>query len=426
MPAAKKNIIELLLTDNLEIPDYQRPYKWSAKNIEDLLTDISHAIDESNRYQSDYTYRIGSILLHDDKTTGKLYIVDGQQRVVSIALICLALNPEFHCRITDVKFTNEVTKKNISENLKFIRQWFSLKTQKEKNDLLNALGSIIEVIVITVNQQSEAFQLFDSQNSRGKSLYPHDLLKAFHLREMSNSLFEMEHAVKMWEEVEPSDIKDLFKEYLFPVCNWSLCRKSESFSEKHIDFFKGTTIDQAYTYALRAFRSAPYFQINEPFIAGEEFFNYVGHYLQLLLDLRRELARDYSYAQIRDILNNGNYNRSIGFRCCVSLFYCTLLCYFDRFHRFDRMAVIRLFTWAFMIRVDMEHLGFDSINKYAIGEWNQLYSNNIPMFSFISHARKHTDISNMSVACRRSQYNGKWNVLATQLLNLNGLENYGK
>ena len=31
MPAAKKNIIELLLTDNLEIPDYQRPYKWSAK-----------------------------------------------------------------------------------------------------------------------------------------------------------------------------------------------------------------------------------------------------------------------------------------------------------------------------------------------------------------------------------------------------------
>ena len=96
MPAAKKNIIELLQTDNLEIPDYQRPYKWSAKNIEDLLTDISHAIDESKRYQSDYKYRIGSILLHDDKTTGKLYIVDGQHRVVSIALICLAINPELH------------------------------------------------------------------------------------------------------------------------------------------------------------------------------------------------------------------------------------------------------------------------------------------------------------------------------------------
>ena len=312
MSASKRNITELLRTDNLDIPDYQRPYKWSVKNIEDLLTDISHAIDESKRHPYDYKYRIGTILLHKDKITGKLYIVDGQQRIISIALICLALNPEFRCRITDIKFTNDLTKKNIGDNLMFIRQWFSLKTQKEKDDLLNALDTIIEVIVITVDEQSEAFQLFDSQNSRGKSLYPHDLLKAFHLREMSNNLFEMEHAVKMWEDVEPSEIKDLFKDYLFPICNWSLCRKSESFSEKHIDFFKGTTLDQAYTYALRAFRSSPYFQINEPFIAGVEFFNYVEHYLQLLSDLRRELTWDDSYAQIRDILNNGNYHSCPG------------------------------------------------------------------------------------------------------------------
>lgn len=32
---------------------------------------------------------------------------------------------------------------------------------------------------------SEAFQFFDSQNARGKALYPHDLLKAYHLREMA-------------------------------------------------------------------------------------------------------------------------------------------------------------------------------------------------------------------------------------------------
>lgn len=426
MAAFKKTIKGLLLTDNLEIPDYQRPYKWSAKNIEDLLTDISHAIDESKRHSTDYKYRIGTILLHEDKTTGKLYIVDGQQRVISITLICIALNPDFRCRITDIKFTNETTKKNISDNFMFIRQWFSLKTQKEKDELLTALDTIIEVIVITVNEQSEAFQLFDSQNSRGKSLYPHDLLKAFHLREMSNNLFEMEHAVKMWEDVEPSEIKDLFKDYLFPVCNWSLCRKSESFSEKHIDFFKGTTLDQAYTYALRAFRSSPYFQINEPFIAGGEFFNYVGHYLQLLLDIRRELTRDDAYAQIRNVLNNGYFNRSTGFKYCVSLFYCALLCYFDRFHRFDRMAVTRLFTWAFMIRVDMEHLGFDSINKYAIGDKNQQYSNHIPMFSVISNARKHTDISNMSVVCGHIQSNDTWNELAKQLLILNGLDSYGE
>ena len=426
MSASKKSIMELLRTDNLEIPDYQRPYKWSAKNIEDLLTDISHAIDESKRYPSDYKYRIGTILLHEDKETNKLYIVDGQQRVISVALICLALDPDFRCRITDIKFTNEDTKKNISANLKFIKQWFSLTPPDVKMSFLSSLDTIIEVIVISVDEQSEAFQLFDSQNSRGKSLYPHDLLKAYHLREMSNNLFEMEHAVKMWEDVEPSEIKDLFKDYLFPICNWVQCRKSDAFSEKHIDFFKGTSLDDAYTYALRAFRSSPYYQINEPFIAGGEFFNYVEHYLQLLLDIQRELTRDDSYSEIWKILNNDGFKRSTGFKYCISLFFCALLCYFDRFHRFDRMAVIRLFTWAFMIRVDMEHLGFDSINKYAIGEWNQQYSNQVAMFSIIANARKHTDISNMSIVCRRNQGKDNWASLATNLLTLNGLENNGK
>ncbi len=426
MSATKKSILSLLQTGNLEIPDYQRPYKWSAKNIESLLTDISNAIDESKKYPSDYKYRIGTILLHKDKETQKLYIVDGQQRIISVALICLILNPDFKCGITDVKFTNDVSKKNISDNLKFIRRWFSLKPPEEKKSFIEAFDSIIEVIVITVNDQSEAFQLFDSQNSRGKSLYPHDLLKAYHLREMSNNLFEMEHAVKMWEDVEPSEIKDLFKDYLFPICNWAQCRKSDVFSEKYIDFFKGTSLDQSYTYALRAFSSSPFYQINEPFIAGGEFFNYVGHYHQLLMDIRRELTRENSYSEIRRIVNNDSYKRSTGFKYCVSLFYCALLCYFDRFNRFDKMAVIRLFTWAFMIRVDMEHLGFDSINKYAIGEWNSLYSNLIPMFSIITNARKHTDISNMSIVCRCNQNNESWNGLATELLNINGLCDYGE
>ena len=33
---------------------------------------------------------------------------------------------------------------------------------------------------------AEAFQLFDSQNNRGKSLEPHDLLKAYHLRQQDS------------------------------------------------------------------------------------------------------------------------------------------------------------------------------------------------------------------------------------------------
>ena len=48
-----KSINELLKMD-LDIPDYQRPYKWSIQNIEDLLTDITNAIADSERYRDGF------------------------------------------------------------------------------------------------------------------------------------------------------------------------------------------------------------------------------------------------------------------------------------------------------------------------------------------------------------------------------------
>ena len=40
--------VENILNYNLQIPNYQRPYKWTEKNIIELLEDINHAIKESN------------------------------------------------------------------------------------------------------------------------------------------------------------------------------------------------------------------------------------------------------------------------------------------------------------------------------------------------------------------------------------------
>ena len=99
------------------------------------------------------------------------------------------------------------------------------------------------------------------------------------------------------------------------------------------------------------------------------------------------------------------------------------MCYYDRFHNFDEMAVKKLFTWAMMIRVDVENLGFDSINKYAVGEQNNLYTNNVPMFTRIVNVRKHTDISNIKIVCLRDPDKAnaeKWNKLYIALKKING------
>lgn len=42
--------IDDLLKINLDIPNYQRPYKWQNKSIIDLLNDIAVAIDEYEKY----------------------------------------------------------------------------------------------------------------------------------------------------------------------------------------------------------------------------------------------------------------------------------------------------------------------------------------------------------------------------------------
>lgn len=414
MSAYKSSIYDLLSMDNLAIPDYQRPYKWTKRNINELLTDISKAIEEGQKYGDSYKYRIGTILIHNSQD-GKLYIVDGQQRIISIALVCLYLSPSFHSDLTNHYFSDDVSKQNIRDNYMFIQQWFTLQSDEEKNRFLEALKRIIEVIVITVDEESEAFQLFDSQNSRGKPLYPHDLLKAYHLREMTSSLSEMEHAVKKWEDEEPSEIKELFSDYIFPIYNWSKKTKTDTFSDLYIEVYKGADIKESYTYAMRAFKSSPFFQISEPFIAGNDFFEYVGRYIQMLRDIKKELEKNGDFSAIQEILSD----RSSGLKYCKTLFYCTLLSYYDRFHCFDKMAVLRLFTWSYMIRTDMQHLGYDTINKYAIGEYNAQYSNNLPVFSLIANARKHADISNLTIECNNNEKN--WSELSVKLLKLNGL-----
>ena len=44
-----KSIDELLEIQNLEVPSYQRPYKWSKKNIALLLQDIEDAIVQKKK-----------------------------------------------------------------------------------------------------------------------------------------------------------------------------------------------------------------------------------------------------------------------------------------------------------------------------------------------------------------------------------------
>lgn len=424
--------IDQLLKADLIIPDYQRPYKWTDKNITDLILDIQKSIEESRRYTS-FRYRIGTIILHKNENN-EYEIVDGQQRILSLLLLKLYLKANFECKLLNKKYSNKETQKNLHDNFKTISEWFSSVEKEDQKLFDNALQNILEVVVITVNKINEAFQLFDSQNTRGRALYPHDLLKAFHLREIHDK-YEMKKAVIKWESKDPKAIRELFDHYLYPLWSWAKCRKCGNFTTADIDIYKGIEANTGYTYAHRANKAMPYFLLTEPFISGVDFFEMVDHYMLMLHNIKEEIITNSNFGQLKLILTGKKEINSVeefdkacrssstGLNYARNLFFCALLCYYDRFHNFDLMAVKKLLTWAMMLRVDMYHLGFDTINRYAIGLGdNDKYSNAKPVISMITYARRHTEISGMRISMRENNQatSNKWNDLYRQLCELNG------
>lgn len=444
MSEARILSVEELLKLNLVIPSYQRPYKWTEKNIRELILDIQKGIEDANKHPN-FKYRVGTVILYQENDTKPYEIVDGQQRILSFLLLKLCLNPDFRCSrcsLLSATFSDKVTLGNLHSNSDRIREWCSSVDAGVKEAFDKALSEVLEVVVITVDEISEAFQLFDSQNTRGRELYPHDLLKAYHLREIHDK-YDMQRAVLKWESKDPKAIRELFDNYLFPLWNWSKRRKSSRFTAAEIDLYKGIEESSGYTYARRANKAMPYFLLSEPLISGGDFFEMVDHYMQMLHSIKLELIDNPDFARIKELLIDDKDDKSkvgqiktpadldkacksssTGMNHARNLFFCALLCYYDRFHNFDLMAVKKLFTWAMMLRVDMNHLGFDSVNRYAIGLGdNDKYTNSEPVISLISSARRHTEISGMPLMVKRDNDKAeteKWQGLYEDLLLLNG------
>ena len=375
------SVKELIMHKKLKLPNYQRPYKWNVKKVLTLLSDIEYALHQNEKY-SQFKYRIGTIIIHNNKSEGTLDIVDGQQRIVTIALILKVLNGTKIAQILTTQVTSKISKENIIQNFLAIKAYLSGISKTEKKRLLNAMISILEFVVVSTKHLSEAFQLFDSQNTRGKTLDPHDLLKAFHLRAMRNHPNEMKHTVEKWERTKPKDIHLLFRDYLFPIKCWRNREKGHPFTSADIDEYKGVSFDSHCSYAMRTVKGMPIFQVDEPFVAGNNFFEYVEHYLNILTDVNEAISKP--------ALNLYLNGAGVGFSYARQLFICAVLYYYDRFRRFDERTIKYLYAWAFMVRLRMQNLGFDTIRNYAVGEDKNLTQ--LPMFYLLHKCMGESDI----------------------------------
>ena len=155
-------VIDILSKSYLSIPEYQRPYKWGRKHIRNLFYDIREAIEKDTS-----VYRIGTMILHQ-KEEGKLDIVDGQQRLISISLFLLifdrVLLPDGANSLLN---SEQLGTSQISAKQNY-NEWtilLGLLKDDESKKFFDYLLERCRVSVITMPPENlpEAFQLFDFQ-----------------------------------------------------------------------------------------------------------------------------------------------------------------------------------------------------------------------------------------------------------------------
>ena len=175
-------VINIKNLKNIKIPDYQRPYSWSVESVNTLFEDTYNAAQKQIT-----EYRLGTLILH--KKEDIYNIVDGQQRLTTIAILLFCLIqkcklPYEFCLMNALY--SSLSKNAILTNYKILNQRVNDLNDLESKNYLDYILSRCTFVKIVTDSEQEAFQFFDSQNSRGKELAPHDLLKSYHLREMNN------------------------------------------------------------------------------------------------------------------------------------------------------------------------------------------------------------------------------------------------
>jgi hypothetical protein len=386
---------DLFKKDGLTIPEYQRPYKWTSKNVNQLIDDIVH-------HQTKSAYRLGTIVFYRDEET-RLNVVDGQQRTITLLLIALAIQSNqgrlkeemLKAKIKPVasKWFKSLTFKNIISLNNIRDNYREIARRVEDFDVSTVLFFYekCELVEVILQDISEAFQFFDSQNARGKDLEPHDLLKAFHLREMAEVSTEQERiqSVANWENLNTDQLKIVFANFLYRIRNWSKGYPARNFTKDDADLFKGVSprIKEPFPFAdlyrIGHFYVEGYnqdfnrnidrnklkypFQIDQVIINGKRFFEMTDHYMEVLNNIKAIENLSKEAKKIYRTLETYEGRNRTGDKYVRNLFDCCLIYYWDKFGsvEMDR-AVEKFFIWAYSLRLSMQNVQLASIDNYAL------------------------------------------------------------
>ena len=263
---------------HLTIPNYQRIYCWEERHVKCLLDDVFEHIASAG----DTPYRLGTLILHAHD--GHYDIIDGQQRLITLALLLSALG--IKTSLLREKLTSKQSKAYVAYNKHLIQQYVDRRIPQASKRIEQAESLLQRIewsVLILQNTSIDlAYTFFSHQNSRGVALSDYDLLKAHHLRYIPlGNESQAQHVTEVWNQMieegrkenqntQPDYVRTL-DTYIYRLRKWM--RKAEC-----DDRTGNYRIKRAYEAAALIDEIPPFgesFHFNEPIQGGAHFFGYV-------------------------------------------------------------------------------------------------------------------------------------------------------
>lgn len=193
-----------VIEGRLYLPEYQRPYRWTEKELGRLLEDC-RAYFEPGQGESlpSHAFYLGSIILHQNQEAASdqslLNIIDGQQRITSMALLAYALNEQgAKLPIPELAYSSPISQNRIKENLRWLQQL----AEKKKLPLIEL--DQVNITLVVTRSEDDAYHFFETQNTGGVRLGGPDIIKAHHLR--ATGRHQQNHYARLWEEMGGLDV----------------------------------------------------------------------------------------------------------------------------------------------------------------------------------------------------------------------------
>ena len=245
--------------DNYIVPLYQRGFSWQEQQIQQLLQDIY-----DNSKEPDSHYYVGSLVVIQ-RTDGLFEVIDGQQRLTTLHLICKSLGvlntphlsydsrPEVEEFFADLfrsasskMYLEKCRKKDcrriyrLVEAIEIIEEAYihtnpgkkddsiisiSSMTDAQKSSFGNYINNNVVLVRIVLPHDTDVAAYFEIMNNRGEQLQEHEIVKGLLLGKLhkeGNGIYSS-ICSRIWDACSQMDIpiqaalKEYRKDEKFPL-----------------------------------------------------------------------------------------------------------------------------------------------------------------------------------------------------------------